>query len=209
MTTVLDLRNCIDVDIMLVHLWTSMIGLWGCLITAKSWDSGIHSRINSISCHIYLLILQVMPKKNTELQSNSVSHSEAGFAEKMLTLKWEELEIMNEVLADYKGFIEYTYKNNLMIITQGENMLKTSGDKDKTIELVKGLEKYKEQAKMLDIARLRADGIHIKVKDVLGIKDEDETTKLEWVGGEKNDTADNKPNAEVSENTEVLHKDWE
>lgn len=86
---------------------------------------------------------------------------------------------MNEVLADYKGFIEYTYKNNLMIIAQGEQMLKTSGDKDKTIELVKGLEKYKEQAKMLDIARLRADGIHLKVKDVLGIKDEDEEIKSE------------------------------
>ena len=98
-----------------------------------------------------------MPKKKT--------------AEKQLTLNEEELLILNEVLADYKGFIEYTYKNNLMIIAQGEQMLKTSSDKDKTIDLIKAIDQYKEQAKMLDIARLRADGVHLKVKDVLGIKD--------------------------------------
>jgi hypothetical protein len=38
------------------------------------------------------------------------------------------------------------------------------------------LEKYKEQSKMLDIARLRADSLHLKVKDVLGIKDENADT---------------------------------
>lgn len=126
--------------------------------------------------------------------------------EKTLTLSWEELDILNEVLADYKGFIEYTYKNNLMIIAQGEQMLKTSGDKDKTIELVKWLEKYKEQAKMLDIARLRADGIHLKVKDVLGIKDEDEEIKSDGVGWEEVSDTSEQPDAEVSESSEVLHE---
>jgi len=125
---------------------------------------------------------------------------------KQLTLSWEELDILNEVLADYKGFIEYTYKNNLMIIAQGEQMLKTSGDKEKTIELVKGLDKYKEQAKMLDIARLRADGIHLKVKDVLGIKDEDEEIKSEWTGWEEVSDTSEQPDAEVSESSEVLHE---
>ena len=128
-------------------------------------------------------------------------------AEKTLTLSWEELDILNEVLADYKGFIEYTYKNNLMIIAQGESMLKQSNDKDKTIELCKGLDKYKEQAKMLDVARLRADGIHIKVKDVLGIKDEDEETVTEWTGWEEVSDTSEQPDAEVSESSEVLHED--
>ena len=129
-------------------------------------------------------------------------------AEKEITLKGEELDILNEVLADYKGFIEYTYKNNLMIIAQGEQMLKTSSDKAKTIELCKGIDKYKEQAKMLDIARLRADGIHIKVKEVLGIKDEpDEVIEPEWVGAEQDDSTANEPNAEVSESVEVLPKE--
>jgi len=128
-------------------------------------------------------------------------------AEKTLTLSWEELDILNEVLADYKGFIEYTYKNNLMIIAQWEHMLKQSGDKEKTIELVKWLEKYKEQAKMLDVARLRADGIHIKVKDVLGIKDEDEETVTEWTGWEEVSNTSEQPDAEVSESSEVLHED--
>ena len=126
---------------------------------------------------------------------------------KQLTLSWEELDILNEVLADYKGFIEYTYKNNLMIIAQGEQMLKTSGDKDKTIELVKWLEKYKEQAKMLDVARLRADGIHLKDKDVLGIMDEDEEIKPEWTGGEEIGDTSEQSDAEVSESSEVLHED--
>ena len=128
-------------------------------------------------------------------------------AEKTLTLSWEELDILNEVLADYKGFIEYTYKNNLMIIAQGESMLKQSNDKDKTIELCKGLDKYKEQAKMLDVARLRADGIHIKVKDVLGIKDEDEETVTEWTGWEEVSDTSEQPDAEVSESSEVLHEE--
>lgn len=127
-------------------------------------------------------------------------------AEKTLTLSWEELDILNEVLADYKGFIEYTYKNNLMIIAQWEHMLKQSSDKEKTIELVKWLEKYKEQAKMLDVARLRADGIHIKVKDVLGIKDEDEETVTEWTGWEEVSDTSEQPDAEVSESSEVLHE---
>ena len=51
-----------------------------------------------------------------------------------LTINEEDLNILNEVLSDYKGFIEYTYKNNLMIIAQGEHMLKTSSDKDKTVD---------------------------------------------------------------------------
>ena len=82
------------------------------------------------------------------------------------------MNILNEVLSDYKGFIEYTYKNNLMIIAQGEHMLKTSSDKDKTVDLIKAIDQYKEQSKMLDVARLRADSVHLKVKEALGIKDE-------------------------------------
>lgn len=122
-----------------------------------------------------------------------------------ITLKGEELDILNEVLADYKGFIEYTYKNNVAIIAQGEQMLKTSSDKDKTIDLCKAIDKYKEQAKMLDIARLRADGIHIKVKEVLGIKDEpDEVIEPSGTGGGEDGVTANEPDAEVSESVEVL-----
>ena len=124
---------------------------------------------------------------------------------KTLTVNEEELNILNEVLADYKGFIEYTYKNNVAIIAQGEQMLKTSSDKDKTIDLIKAIDQYKEQAKYLDIARLRADSVHIKVKDALGIKDmPDEIIEPTGVGEEQNgDTAD-KSGAEVSESVEVL-----
>lgn len=132
-----------------------------------------------------------MPKKKT--------------AEKQLTLNEEELLILNEVLADYKGFIEYTYKNNLMIIAQGEQMLKTSSDKDKTIDLIKAIDQYKEQAKMLDIARLRADGVHLKVKDVLGIKDmPDEIIEPDGTWAEQVSPAADEQNAEVSESVEVL-----
>lgn len=124
-----------------------------------------------------------------------------------LTLNKEELEILNEVLTDYKGFVEFTYKNNVAIIAQGENMLRASNDKDQTTKLVTMLEKYKEQSKMLDIARLRADSLHLKVKNVLGIKDEDADTNESWDGAEENDTSADKQDAEVSEGSEVLHED--
>lgn len=137
-------------------------------------------------------MLLAMPKKPTK---------------KTLTLNKEELEILNEVLTDYKGFVEFTYKNNVAIIAQGENMLRTSNDKDQTTKLVTMLEKYKEQSKMLDIARLRADSLHLKVKDVLGIKDENADTNEPWDGTEENDTSANKQDAEVSEGSEVLHED--
>lgn len=130
-------------------------------------------------------------------------------SEKTLTINEEELKILDEVLTDYKGFVEFTYKNNVAIITQGEQMLKTSSDKDKTIELIKGIDKYKEQAKYLDIARLRADGVHLKVKDALGIKDEpDEIINPDWDGAEQDDTPANEPDAEVSESVEVLPEEW-
>lgn len=137
-------------------------------------------------------MLLAMPKKPTK---------------ETLTLNKEELEILNEVLTDYKGFVEFTYKNNVAIIAQGENMLRASNDKDQTTKLVTMLEKYKEQSKMLDIARLRADSLHLKVKDVLGIKDEDADTNESWDGAEENDTSADKQDAEVSEGSEVLHED--
>ena len=124
---------------------------------------------------------------------------------KTLTVNEEELNILNEVLSDYKGFIEYTYKNNVAIIAQGEQMLKTSSDKDKTIDLIKAIDQYKEQAKYLDIARLRADSVHIKVKDALGIKDmPDEIIEPTGVGEEQNGDTTDKSGAEVSESVEVL-----
>ena len=125
--------------------------------------------------------------------------------EKTLTINEEELKILNEVLADYKGFIEYTYKNNVAIVAQGEQMLKTSSDKDKTIDLIKAIDQYKEQAKMLDIARLRADSVHIKVKDALGIKDEpDEVIEPTGAGEVQDGTPTDKSDAEVSESVEIL-----
>ena len=136
-----------------------------------------------------------MPKKKTETPEEV----------KTLLINEEDLSILNEVLADYKGFIEYTYKNNLMIIAQGEQMLKTSSDKDKTVDLIKAIDQYKEQSKMLDIARLRADSVHLKVKEALGIKDlPDEIIEPTGAGEEQNDTAADKPDAEVSESVEVL-----
>ena len=137
-------------------------------------------------------MLLAMPKKKTETA-------------KTLTINEEDLNILNEVLADYKGFIEYTYKNNVAIIAQGEQMLKTSSDKDNTIDLIKAIDKYKEQAKMLDIARLRADSVHLKVKDALGIKDlPDEVIEPSGAGETQDDTSADKPDAEVSESVEVL-----
>lgn len=126
-------------------------------------------------------------------------------AEKMLQINEEDLNILNEVLADYKGFIEYTYKNNVAIVAQGEQMLKTSSDKDKTIDLIKAIDQYKEQAKMLDIARLRADSVHLKVKDALGIKDlPDEVIEPSGAGETQDDTSADQSSAEVSESVEVL-----
>ena len=102
--------------------------------------------------------------------------------------------------------VEYTYKHNVAIIAQWEKMLKESNDKQKTLDLVKMLEQYKEQSKILDIARLRADGIHLKVKDVLGIKDDtNETVITEWTWELQDGSASDKPDAEVSEGSEVLH----
>jgi len=84
-------------------------------------------------------------------------------------------------------------------------MLKTSSDKDKTIDLIKAIDQYKEQAKMLDVARLRADSVHLKVKDALGIKDlPDEVIEPTGTGAEQDDTPADKPDAEVSESVEVL-----
>ena len=123
-----------------------------------------------------------------------------------LTLNKDELHILDEVLTDYKGMVEYTYKHNVAIIAQWEKMLKESNDKQKTLDLVKMLEQYKEQSKILDIARLRADGIHLKVKDVLGIKDDtNETVITEWTWELQDGSASDKPDAEVSEGSEVLH----
>jgi hypothetical protein len=124
---------------------------------------------------------------------------------KTLVINEEDLKILNDVLTDYKGFVEYTYKTNVTIIAQGEQMLKTSSDKDKTIDLIKAIDQYKEQAKMLDVARLRADSVHLKVKDALGIKDlPDEVIEPTGAGEVQNDTSADKPNAEVSESVEVL-----
>lgn len=124
---------------------------------------------------------------------------------KTLVINEEDLNILNDVLTDYKGFVEYTYKTNVTIIAQGEQMLKTSSDKDKTIDLIKAIDQYKEQAKMLDIARLRADSVHLKVKDALDIKDlPDEVIEPTGAGEEQNDTSADKPQPEVSESVEVL-----
>ena len=125
--------------------------------------------------------------------------------QKKLTINEEDLNILNEVLTDYKGFVEYTYKNNIMIIAQWEKMLKESNDKSKTIDLCKAIDQYKEQTKVLDIARLRADSVHIKVKDALGIKEEpDEIIEPVWAGEKQDDTPADEQNAEVSESVEVL-----
>lgn len=124
---------------------------------------------------------------------------------KTLVINEEDLKILNDVLTDYKGFVEYTYKTNVTIIAQGEQMLKTSSDKDKTIDLIKAIDQYKEQAKMLDVARLRADSVHSKIKDALGIKNmPDEVIEPTGAGAEQNDTAADKPQPEVSESVEVL-----
>lgn len=136
---------------------------------------------------------QTMPKKKAETEA------------KTLQINEEDLKILNDVLTDYKGFVEYTYKSNLMIIAQGEQMLKTSSDKDKTVDLIKAIDQYKEQSSMLDVARLRADSVHQKVKEALGIKDEpDEIIEPEWAGEVQDDTSTNEQDAEVSESVEVL-----
>lgn len=125
-----------------------------------------------------------------------------------LTLNEEELKVLNEVLENYKEMIKFTYTSMLAHIKKGESELKRMNNKGESIEAIKELQGRKEDAAMIDIARLRADSLHLKVKDALGIKDEpDESTNEHWDGTEQNDTSANEQDAEVSEGSEVLHED--
>lgn len=137
-------------------------------------------------------MLLAMPKKPTK---------------KTLTLNKEELKVLNEVLENYKEMIKFTYTSMLAHIKKGESELKRMNNKGESIEAIKELQGRKEDAAMIDIARLRADSLHLKVKDVLGIKDENADTNESWDGAEENDTSADKQDAEVSEGSEVLHED--
>jgi hypothetical protein len=95
---------------------------------------------------------------------------------KTLTLNEEELKVLNEVLENYKEMIKFTYTSMLAHIKKGESELKRMNNKGESIEAIKELQGRKEDAAMIDIARLRADSLHLKVKDVLGIKDENADT---------------------------------
>ena len=124
-----------------------------------------------------------------------------------LTLNEEELKVLNEVLENYKEMIKFTYTSMLAHIKKGESELKRMNNKWESIEAIKELQGRKEDAAMIDIARLRADWLHLKVKESLGIKDEgDESTKSDGTRTEQDGSASDESDAEVSESSEVLHQ---
>lgn len=131
--------------------------------------------------------------------------------DKNRTFYEEDLKILDEVLTDYKGYARMMYAQALAFIAGYEELEKKWQLEEKLwdqLERYKDMyEKSKENAPMLDIAHLRADSIHLKVKEALGIKEEDERTEPIWAGEKQNDTPADQPNAEVSESTEVLPKE--
>lgn len=116
----------------------------------------------------------------------------------------EEGAQLQNILKDYMWFIEYTYKNNVMIITQWEKMLRDEQDKNKTLELVRWLNKYKKQAEMLDLARMRADQL---LQKIILVQWEllDEVFEPEWDWELQDGATANEQEPEVSEDVEVLH----
>ncbi len=122
-----------------------------------------------------------------------------------LAFNKEECSNLKDILRDYIGMVEYTYKQNLAIVTAWEKALREEQDKNKTLELVKGLNQYKKNAEMLDLARMRADQLKQKV-DVFIPDEENETTATEWTWEVQDGTTDNEPETKVSEDAEVLHE---
>ena len=127
---------------------------------------------------------------------------------KSLTVNEEDLKILDEVLTDYKGYARMMYAQALAFIAGYEELEKKWQLEEKLwdqLERYKDMyEKSKENAPMLDIAHLRADSIHLKVKEALGIKEENEDIKPVWAGEPQDGAAADEPSAEVSESTEVL-----
>jgi len=116
-----------------------------------------------------------------------------------ITYSWDDLRTLDAILTDYKGFVEYTYRTNVTIIAQWEQMLKTSSDKAKTIDLIKGINEYKKQAAYLDIARNRADQLHQKLAAVLPDSIYNEGNTEEWAAAPSDDNPTDEPSPAVSE----------
>lgn len=116
-----------------------------------------------------------------------------------ITYSGDDLRTLDAILTDYKGFVEYTYRTNVTIIAQWEQMLKTSSDKAKTIELIKGINEYKKQAAYLDIARSRADQLHQKLAAVLPDSIYNEGNWEEWTAPTSDDNTADEPSTTVSE----------
>lgn len=128
--------------------------------------------------------------------------------QKKLTVNEEELKILDEVLTDYKDYVRIMYAQAASFMAGYEELEKKWQLEEKLwdkFEMYKDMyEKSKENAPMLDIAHLRADSIHLKVKEALGIKEENEDIKPVWAGEPQDGAAADEPSAEVSESTEVL-----
>lgn len=136
------------------------------------------------------------------------AENEVVMTAKNRTFYEEDLKILDEVLTDYKGYARMMYAQALAFIAGYEELEKKWQLEEKLwdqLERYKDMyEKSKENAPMLDIAHLRADSIHLKVKEALGIKEEDEDIKPVWAGEPQDGAAADEPSAEVSESTEVL-----
>ena len=150
-----------------------------------------------------MIYLHIMTEKvQTETQTEQQTSTE----NKEIIFNEEDGLQLAESLKDYKWMVEYAYKHNLMFITQWEKMLREETDKEKTIELVKGLNQYKKNAEMLDLARMRADQLLQKVTLVIW-ELPDEVIDLEWSWQVQDDNTTDEQQSEVSEDAEVLHSE--
>lgn len=134
---------------------------------------------------------------------------------KSITYNGDELTSLQESLESYLGILTFNYMNGLIASTQGKQMLPTVEDEEKKKQIEDEIKKIKDDLVVLDMAIPKVKGLLIKLNEVLWIDKtydtaeeilkrnnipyEDETNTVEWTWEVQDDTADNKPEAEVSE----------
>ena len=132
---------------------------------------------------------------------------------KSITYNGDELTSLQESLESYLGILTFNYMNWLIASTQGKQMLPTVEDEEKKKQIEEEIKKIKDDLVVLDMAIPKVKGLLIKLNEVLGIDKtydtaeeilkrnniEYETDTVEWTWEVQDDTADNKPEAEVSE----------
>lgn len=132
---------------------------------------------------------------------------------KSITYNGDELTSLQESLESYLGILTFNYMNWLIASTQWKQMLPTIEDDKKKLEVEEEIKKIKDDLVVLDMAIPKVKGLLIKLNEVLWIDKtydtaeeilkrnniEYETDTVEWTWEIQDDTADNKPEAEVSE----------